>query len=162
MKENKGLKILSNLDVILASIALIVLIVLTSSGVIMRYVVGQPYTWLEEVQLFCMVWIVYCAAGAAFRTGNHVAIEMVVEMFPVKVQKIIGYIIDAIVLAVLAFLFINGITFINMLLESGRSTSMLKIPYWFDYGILLVSCLSMMGNYIYANYFMEKEENDYE
>ena len=81
MKKNSTLKtIIGNLDVAVASIALIVLILLTFSGVIMRYIVGKPYTWLEEVQLFCMVWIVFAAGGAAFRTGSHVAIEMVVEM----------------------------------------------------------------------------------
>lgn len=162
MSEKKGLKILGNLDVIIASIALIVLVVLTLSGVVMRYVVGQPYTWLEEVQLFCMVWIVYASAGAAYRTGNHVAIEMVVEVFPEKIQKMIGYIIDVFVLLTLAYLFMNGTTFIRMLMISGRSTSMLKIPYWFDYGIMLVSCILMFGNYIYAKYFMKQEEEDNE
>ena len=76
MKEkNKILKVISNLDIAIAAIALIILIVLTSSGVFMRYIVGKPYTWLEEIQLFCMVWIVFAAGGAAFRTGNHVAID---------------------------------------------------------------------------------------
>ena len=66
--------VIGNLDIIVASIALIVLIILTFVGVIMRYIVGQPFTWLEEVQLFCMVWIVFAAGGAAFRTGSNVAI----------------------------------------------------------------------------------------
>ena len=110
MKKDSMLKkIIGNLDVVVASIALIVLILLTFSGVIMRYVVGKPYTWLEEVQLFCMVWIVFAAGGAAFRTGSHVAIEMVVEMFPEKVQKVIGYLIDVVVFVVIAYLFYNCI-----------------------------------------------------
>lgn len=41
--------VIGNLDIIVASIALIVLIILTFVGVIMRYIVGQPFTWLEEV-----------------------------------------------------------------------------------------------------------------
>lgn len=160
MSKKNGLKILGNLDVIVASLALVVLVVLTASGVIMRYVVGEPYTWLEEAQLFCMVWIVFCSAGAAFRTGNHVAIEMVVESMPDSIQKIIGYVIDLVVLAVLCFLFFTGTTFIGMLFESGRSSSMLKIPYWFDYGIVLVSSVLMIINYFYAKYFMKKEEGN--
>lgn len=72
--------ILGNLDIVVAGAALIVLIVLTFAGVVMRYIVGQPFTWLEEVQLFCMVWIVFAAGGAAFRTKSHVAIEMVADM----------------------------------------------------------------------------------
>ena len=67
-KQNSLKTILGNLDIIVASVTLIVLIALTFAGVVMRYIVGQPFTWLEEVQLFCMVWIVFAAGGAAFRT----------------------------------------------------------------------------------------------
>lgn len=154
MKKESTLKtILGNLDIAVASIALIILIVLTFSGVIMRYIVGKPYTWLEEVQLFCMVWIVFAAGGAAFRTGSHVAIEMVVEMFPENVQKVIGYIIDIVVFAVIAYLFWNSIGFIQMFLKSGRSTSMLKIPLALQYVIAPISYILMIVSYFYAKYF---------
>lgn len=153
MKKESTLKtILGNLDIAVASIALIILIVLTFSGVIMRYIVGKPYTWLEEVQLFCMVWIVFAAGGAAFRTGSHVAIEMVVEMFPENVQKVIGYIIDIVVFVVIAYLFWNSIGFIQMFLKSGRSTSMLKIPLALQYVIAPVSYILMIISYFYAKY----------
>ena len=154
MKKNSGWKsIIGNLDILVASIALIVLIVLTFFGVIMRYVVGKPFTWLEEVQLFCMVWIVFAAGGAAFRTGSHVAIEMVVEMFPKSVQKVIGYIIDIVVFLVIAYLFYNSIGFIQMFVKNGRSTSMLKIPMTVQYGIAPVSYIIMIISYFYSKYF---------
>lgn len=154
MKKESTLKtILGNLDIVVASIALIILIVLTFSGVIMRYIVGKPYTWLEEVQIFCMVWIVFAAGGAAFRTGSHVAIEMVVEMFPKNVQKVIGYIIDIVVFAVIAYLFWNSIGFIQMFLKSGRSTSMLKIPLALQYVVAPISYILMIISYFYAKYF---------
>ena len=63
-KENKALSLLLNLDIAIASTVLALLI-------------------LEEVQLACMVWVVFAAGGAAFRTGNHVAIEMIVP-FPAE------------------------------------------------------------------------------
>ena len=37
-----------------------------------------------------MVWITFAAAGAAFRNGNHVAIEMIVDLMPEKVQKVMA------------------------------------------------------------------------
>lgn len=154
MKKNSTLKtLIGNIDVLVASLALITLIVLTFSGVIMRYVVGKPYTWLEEVQLFCMVWIVFAAGGAAFRTGSHVAIEMVVEMFPEKVQKIIGYVIDIVVFAVIAYLLYNSFGFIQMFVKNGRSSSMLKIPMTVQYGIAPVSYFLMIVSYFYTKYF---------
>ena len=145
--------ILGNLDIVVAGAALIVLIVLTFAGVVMRYIVGQPFTWLEEVQLFCMVWIVFAAGGAAFRTKSHVAIEMVVEMFPESVQKIISYVIDVVVFLVIAYLLYHSFGFIQMFVKNGRSSSMLKIPMTVQYGIAPVSYALMIISYFYSKYF---------
>ena len=157
-KDNSLKNIICNLDIVVAGIALLVLIALTFSGVFMRYIVGKPYTWLEEVQLFCMVWIVFAAGGAAFRTGSHVAIEMVVEMFPESVQKIISIIIDAIVFAVIAYLLYNSFGFIGMFAKNGRSSSMLKIPMTVQYGIAPVSYTLMIVSYFYHKYFDKSQK----
>lgn len=149
-EKSPVLRVLSNLDIAVAALTLLVLIVLTLYGVVMRYVVGHPLTWLEEVQLACMVWIVFAAGGAAFRTGNHVAIEMVVEMFPKKIQKVIEVFISIVVVVVLAYLFVQSVGFIEMFIKSGRSTSMLKIPYTLIYGIAPVSYVVMIVSYFYA------------
>ena len=63
-QESKFKAVLWNLDTIVASVVLAILIVLTFAGVPFRYLLGAPFTWLEEVQLACMVWIVYGGAGA--------------------------------------------------------------------------------------------------
>ena len=73
----KALEKILNLDYIIAGIALSVLIIVTFGGVIMRYFLGNPIIWGEEVQLFCFVWTVFFGAGAAFRTGSHVAIDVI-------------------------------------------------------------------------------------
>ena len=54
-RDNKVLSLLGNLDIALAGLTLAVLIILTVLGVAWRYVFAQPFTWLEEVQLACMV-----------------------------------------------------------------------------------------------------------
>lgn len=149
-KENKIWSILGNLDIAVASLTLTLLIVLTVLGVLWRRVFNQPFTWLEEVQLACMVWIVFSAGGAAFRCGNHVAIEMVVDLFPKKAQRVIGWMISAVVVLVLAYLFIESLGFIQIFLRSGRSTPMLNIPYALIYGIAPVSFVVMIISYFYA------------
>lgn len=149
-KENKALSILMNLDIVVASVILAILIVLTFFGVIWRYIFNAPFTWLEEVQTYCMVWIVFAAAGAAFRTGNHVAIEMIVDMMPEKLQKIMEWLISAVVVVVIGYLFIQSLGFIQVFLKSGRSTSMLKIPYAWVYGIAIVSYVDMIISYFYS------------
>ncbi|RVU55099.1 TRAP transporter small permease [Anaerosphaera multitolerans] len=149
-KKKKLTSIIGNLDIIVASIVLVVLVVLTFAGVIWRRVFNAPFTWLEEVQLACMVWIVFAAGGAAFRTGNHVAIEMIVDLMPKKMQKVMNILISIVVVLVIGYLFKNSIGFIALFLRSGRSTSMLKIPYWLVYGIAPVSYILMIISYFYS------------
>ena len=48
-------KILANLDMVFAGIALVVLIVVTFGGVIFRYLLDSPIIWAEEVQLWCFL-----------------------------------------------------------------------------------------------------------
>lgn len=152
MEENKfSLKsCLANLDLMIAGMVLAILIVLTFAGVIWRYFLGKPFTWLEEVQTACMVWIVFSAAGAAFRMGNHVAIEMIVDLMPRALQKVMTILISVVVVAVLGYLFDKTIGFIQIFLRSGRATSMMKIPFWLIYGIAIPAYIDMIVSYFYS------------
>jgi TRAP-type C4-dicarboxylate transport system permease small subunit len=152
MEENKfSLKsCLANLDLMIAGTVLAILIVLTFAGVIWRYFLGKPFTWLEEVQTACMVWIVFSAAGAAFRMGNHVAIEMIVDLMPKALQKVMTILISVVVVAVLGYLFDKTIGFIQIFMRSGRATSMMKIPFWLIYGIAIPAYIDMIVSYFYS------------
>ena len=138
-KDNKILGVLSQLDILVACIALVILIVTTFMGVPFRYIFNSPFTWLEEVQSACLIWIVFGAAGAAFRTGNHVAIEMIVDRFPKTVQKVFQILIGVVVTIVIGFLLYNSLGFIQMFIKSGRYTAILHIKYSWIYMICPVS-----------------------
>ena len=153
MKRNSWLKILCNLDLFIASIAMVVLTLVTAAGVVMRYVVKSPILWQEEVQAFCQVWMIFLGASVAFRAGSIVAIEMVVESLPEKAQRIVGYIVDMIVLFVLSFLMVKSHAYIQQVFgQSGRPTPILRIPYTLIYGVAPYGCALMMISYILSKY----------
>ena len=153
MKNKTWLKILCNLDLFIASIAMVVLTLVTAAGVIMRYIVKNPILWQEEVQAFCQVWMIFLGASVAFRAGSIVAIEMVVESLPEKAQRVIGYIVDMIVLFVLSFLMVKSHAYIQQVFgQSGRPTPILRIPYTVIYGVAPYGCALMMVSYILSKY----------
>ena len=120
-RANPLVKTLCNLDLIIASVALIVLTLVTSVGVFKRYVMQDPILWQEEISAFCQVWMIYMGASVAFRTGSHVAIEMLIDALPEKLQKFMGYVIDLIVLFVLVFLLVKSQAYIAQVFgRSGR------------------------------------------
>ena len=153
MKKNSWLKILCNLDLFIASIAMVVLTLVTAAGVIMRYIVKSPILWQEEVQAFCQIWMIFLGASVAFRAGSIVAIEMVVESLPEKAQRIVGYVVDMIVLFVLSFLMVKSHAYIQQVFgQSGRPTPILRIPYTLIYGVAPYGCALMMISYILSKY----------
>ena len=153
MKKNSWLKILCNLDLFIASIAMVVLTLVTAAGVVMRYIVKNPILWQEEIQAFCQVWMIFLGASVAFRAGSIVAIEMVVESLPEKAQRIVGYIVDMIVLFVLSFLMVKSHAYIQQVFgQSGRPTPILRIPYTLIYGVAPYGCALMMVSYILSKY----------
>lgn len=147
------LKILCNLDLFIAAVAMVVLTLVTAAGVVMRYVLKTPLLWQEEVQAFCQVWMIFLGASVAFRAGSIVAIEMFVDSLPEKGQRIMGYVIDMIVLFVLSFLMVKSHAYIQQVFgQSGRPTPILRIPYTVIYGVAPYGCALMMVSYLLSKY----------
>ena len=134
-------------EVFLASLILAALIMCTFLGVIARYVFSRPFTWEEEFQLACMVWISFLAAPAAFHTKSHVAIEIVVDLFPEKVQRAVDILIAVLVFGILLFTFSRSVSFIRVIAATKRATPILRVPSAYVYGIAPVSIILMLVSY---------------
>ena len=144
-------KILSNLDLVLAGVAFVILIVVTFGGVIMRYILSSPLAWAEEVQLWMFLWITFLGAGAAFRYGSHVAVEIVYEILPVKVKHVMDYINYIIVMLILLYLMFLGFDLLALMAKIGKTTAILRIPTMFINAVNPGCCRIMMGSLTYAN-----------
>lgn len=142
-------KILS-LDLVISGIALIILVILTFLGSLMRYIVNRPIIWQEEVQIGLAIWVIFFGASAAFRYSNHIAIDMIVDMFPKNIQKIIEVLIAIVTISVLFFMLINGKNLVLQFIKTNRSTNILHIPSQFIYSAIPLGCFLMIINYIIA------------
>ncbi|MCD8369714.1 MAG: TRAP transporter small permease [Clostridiales bacterium] len=153
---------LLNIDVVIASVAMIALVGLTFAGVIARYIVGAPFGWTEEVQAALIVWVIFGAAGAAFRTANHAAIEIFYEMFPEVIRKALDVLILIVTIITLCFLGKTGIDYINVFAKTGRTTAVLHLSYIMIYCIVPVSCVWQVFNYILVSFFHYSEKETIE
>ena len=146
----KILDILDKIEVAVASLVLLVLICVTFFGVLMRYIFNNPFTWEEELQLACMVWI-------TFRTKSHVAIEILVDALPKSLRKIVELLIPVVVYAVLIYFFFRSQNYIAVMLRTSRKTPILMIPYSTIYAIAPVSIVLMLISYTEQKYYELKE-----
>lgn len=146
----KVMGIINKAEIWLSGFVLAALILVTVAGTLTRYFLRMPFIWMEEFQLASMLWIVFLAGSAAFHAKAHVAIEMVVDVFPVKVQHIINILIGVIVILVLMFVIQSSMAYIDVFSRSGRTTPILKLPYTGIYGIVPVTCILMIFEYFHG------------
>ena len=147
-KKGKLARILGNLDVGLACLMLGGLIVLTFAGVLKRYIFRDPIAWMEELQPLLFLWVVMLAAGAAFRSGSHVAIEIVVDALPKKIGRVIEKIDVVIELLILAYLTWQSCVYYGQCVATNKVTLFLQLPYSLVYVILPIGCVLMIVSVI--------------
>jgi len=135
--------IFCNLDTILAAAALVMLIFITFFGVIARYIISKPFAWEEEIQLALIVWVTFLGGRWAFIAGSHPAIDMVVDMFPKKMQRTVDAIITAVSVFILLYVGWQGWKYVVQMFSNHRTSNILHIPYALIYIVLPLGCVLM-------------------
>ena len=122
--------------------AMAFIILLACANVFMRYIVGKPWGWVEEVTVFTFVWLTMLGASAVVHVEGHCSIDVLVRRFSSKWQRIMSIVGDLIVLATLILLIYFGI----LLTIKGQTklTPILGIPYSYVDASIPVSCSLML------------------
>jgi TRAP-type C4-dicarboxylate transport system permease small subunit len=102
-----------------------VMLVLLVTQVLMRYFLGAPPSWTEELAIILFAWLVLLYATVGLREGFHVAVESI----PARFERLHGW-ADRLV-AALAILFgwvtlSAGIAYVGR--TAGQLTAALQIP----------------------------------
>lgn len=143
-------KILRNLDdyieVYLASCALIVFSVLVIVQVFMRYVVGQPLTWSEELARYALVWFVWIAGSYAVKYLKHVRFNVLVDLIGKKLplaQRGIRVLVFLLWLSFLLLMLFLSWQQVQQQLVSGQVSPATRIPMAYVYSGLTLGMLLM-------------------
>lgn len=82
VKKSKIIRTVSWLDTGIFMVTSTLLVLLTVYGVIMRYCIKSPLTWLEEVQMILIVQVSFFGGSIAFRERGHICVDLLVDAFP--------------------------------------------------------------------------------
>ena len=153
-------KIISNIDIIISCVALIVVILSVLYGVIMRYVFNSPPAWTNELAGVAFTWVVFFGSSAAFKRKMHIGIELLVDSAPSSIKRGLIVIAELIVFIFLSFMVIYG--FIYAIAAYQQPTSVLRIPNTYIYIAIPISFMFMVFHQIsylvrsYQNGFLER------
>lgn len=128
------MKRLSGAVVWLAVVPLVALIILFNVAVLMRYVVGQPLHFTEEVSGILLIWIVMIGAIDAERDDQHLAITVLTDLLREKPRRVLAFLTDLLSGVTLLFVAWLGWKLANSV--QFKLTDILRISwFWIDLAI---------------------------
>jgi len=135
------------IEVYLASAALVIFSVLVVVQVFMRYIMGAPLTWSEEIARFALVWFVWVAGSYAVKYLRHVKFNVIVDLIGRKIpvaQRVIRILVFMLWLAFLLLMLVLSWQQVMQQVASGQVSAASRIPMSFVYfgltlGMLLMS-----------------------
>jgi len=102
-------------------LAFLSFVVLSFGQVILRYLLGMPLTWSEEISRYLFVWVVFLGGGVAARYRGHIVLDFLLGILPRKVR--IGLVLAMGVLSLAMLLVLFAWQGWNLTLVSWRQES---------------------------------------
>ncbi|MBK5242947.1 TRAP transporter small permease [Clostridium sp.] len=137
-KQNLFIRIIYGIT----NILLLAMFVVVMLGVITRYILASPLFWCDELSRFLMIYMVFFGSVLAFKEGKHPALTFIIEKWPEKVLAIWKLCIDIILITVLIFVIISGIS----MMTSGPVgySAALRVRYSWVYFSIPFGCICMI------------------
>lgn len=132
VRLNQGLIVL-----LMASMA-----VLVFANVLMRYVFNQSIFWVEEFTQIEMIWVAYLGAGLALREGRHVAVDMLQDLLPASLRKVVRSFIALTMALFLITLFVLGLQIAEF--TWGQETPAMGLPAGLPYLGIPIGAVAML------------------
>ena len=130
------------LDSIFASISLVLIISVSVIGVFMRFVLGEPLQWTEEMTLALFVWFTFLGASVVEKENGHVGIEYFVEKLNPSLKRIADLFREILLTFISLFVFV----YLGSQLTaqaSSRLTPVLRVSYiYIDVAVVLCGIFS--------------------
>ena len=110
---------LSKWVLVLACICLAVLGSVVIYGVVLRYVLNDSQSYVEQVALLMVISVAMFGAAAGVRDAGHIGLDTVARLLPPRVQRWISGLVDVLVFAFAALLLWGSV---HMAVSTGHDT----------------------------------------
>lgn len=80
-------RIFQRIELALGTAIVLGMLVLVAANVFLRYVLGHPLMWADEVSCFALIGITFLSIPYLFSRGEHVALTLVRNRMPLKIKN---------------------------------------------------------------------------
>ncbi len=135
-------KFLDQFEEIVACLALIVVVLAVSWGVVSRYITEQPAAWASEIATLGFAWVVFFGAAACIKYKLHPSIDMLVNRMSKPWQAVVRWMNHGLVVGFCIFMAAYGAQFAWASWDN--PSPVLRWPMTFLYGPVAF-CFALMA-----------------
>lgn len=98
--------------------------------VVLRYVFGQGYVWMEGAIVLLTIWAALFGGSRAIRDRIHARVGILVDALPPKPRKIVNVAVILLCLGFCIILFYYGLQYVLFMYSTGSRSLRVQIPTW--------------------------------
>jgi TRAP-type C4-dicarboxylate transport system permease small subunit len=118
---------------------LVVLGVMLTAQVIMRFGFGLGYSWIEEITRMLFIWVIFLGAVAAMRRNLHIRVEAGLLLFPTRLRSFASWIGDLALFAFCLAMTWTGIELAASTLDANFRLQSTGVSMFWPYTIIPIS-----------------------
>lgn len=128
---------------------LIVMVILSFTQVLSRYVFKYSFPWIEEATRYLMIWLTYIGTAYVCAIHQHISVDVLPEFLKKKQIKYDVFINVVILIFTLIF-FAICLKFISQGIASGQLTPATQIPKWTMHSSMAIGSALAMFHLVFA------------
>lgn len=113
-------------------------------GVIWRYLLNNPLSWVGEISNYLIVWGILIGTAVALRDNHHIHVDAIYDRVSERMKKIFNVFSNVLGIAFCIFLMIYSGKLILMYFQTQQKSIEVGIELWIVYLILPITAL-MLG-----------------
>jgi C4-dicarboxylate transporter DctQ subunit len=122
----------------LAAAALLIVIVISFTNVVLRYVFLRPIAWAEELMLFLMIFSVYTGAISVAWEQRHIRLEGIRNLASPRFHRAIEIVSALVLIGILTPIIYSSTTVVALLQEMGQTSDAMQAPMWMPQAVVPV------------------------
>ena len=141
----RSIKIMCSACAAIATLLVLIAVVAIGYGVFMRYALGTPITWVDELSGYLVVAIVMFGAAEALIKGDHIQVDLLTTSLKGHSLKAMRFVWMALVVALMLALLLSAWQTVSFSRDFGLySEGYLQVPMWLPQSLLIVGSVHVV------------------
>lgn len=131
------------------AVVLIIMVILSFTQVVSRYVFKFSFPWIEETTRYLMIWLTYIGTAYVCAINQHISVDILPEYLKKKQIKYDVF-INLVILVFTIIFFVICMKFLSQGIASGQLTPATQIPKWTMHCSMAIGSVLAIFHLLYA------------